>query len=112
MIGIDAFLHVHLAGIALDAFCLSQCGICPLTSLRSMIIGLPIEIEIRFAEETVSEQEIGIASYRFLKQANGLDGTLLATEVLLIAENSRARIKIVRDEIAGRRLRDRSLLAR
>lgn len=72
------------------------------------------KIEIRFAEETVSEQEIGIAPYRFLKQANGLEQTFLATEidVCLIVENSGAHIKIVRDEIARRRLRDRGLFTR
>src|SRR5262249_13664539 len=102
MIGIYAFLHVHLASIGLDPFCLSQCGICPLAPLRSVIVGLPIEIEIHFAQETVSEQKIGIAPYRFLEQANGLEKALLATEidVCLIVENSRACIKIVRDEIA------------
>jgi hypothetical protein len=105
---------MHLAGIRLDAFRLSQSGICPLTPLRSMIKALPIQIEIRFAEETVSEQEIGIAPQRFLKQADGLEETLLATGIdeSLIVKDSGAHIKIVRDEIARRRLRDRGLLSR
>ena len=113
MIGVKAFLNMDFAVIGLDALCCLQCGERLVASRIGVIETAPVEVEMNLAKQTVSEYITRISPDRLLEQANALEHAFLAAGIIrLFVERARLDIKVVRDDVFGRPLRDGRFLAR
>src|SRR5437868_3130770 len=104
---VSVFLPVNFARLRLKLFGLLQSSVGLFPPRRRVIESKPVKVQMCFAQQAVSEQKIRIAPDSFLEQADGLEQTSLGTGIVYqIPEGERPHIKIVREDVVGRRLLD------
>src|SRR5262249_333175 len=72
MVSIETFLPVKLSCIRLDLLSFLQGKSGEFPTLIGMIRASPLEVEMSFAHQSVTPQELGVAANGFFQQADAL----------------------------------------
>ena len=82
MVGEEAFGHVHVTRIRLDALGLFQRGTRQLQPGWSVIEAAPIQVGMHFDEQTIGKEKVRIALDGFIQQLRSLEEVSAAIGVI------------------------------